>query len=277
MPVTDPLWPYLPEYVLAALYDVAKRAALLVGESAGGGPLLPIHPLTRLARERNIDPTKPPRGKRPYSPQGRASPNNAPLVATGANARAIALLRNETVPGGIWTYWERDPHTRKFWGEILAQHQRGFQQTFYWPRGAKRGWKRTEMGPGFRNSFRKGLKPPGRIGNVPARDTLGLAPPRVAQVRAKVESRWRRMRPEVEKFIRLNSGSGLAGPHFRLPGERAPRTGTTRFDGPQRNRPNIQADGLSMPSPAGFVGMGVRELGRGVANTVRRIVMGLFR
>lgn len=211
MPVTDPVWLGADDLIKAQLWAVAeqevlreKRASLLLGESVEGGKLLPIHQLTRYARKVNIDYTKPPRGKKPYSPMGKADPANAPLVSTGNRARAVVLSRTAVVPGGIWGYWDRDPHTGRYWGEILYKHRTGFQQTFYGPQrrskasiDAARYSQRKNRG--FRLAANKG-----RVANIPSRDVIGLPPQRIARVKAKVEARWRQLRPTAERITRMD-------------------------------------------------------------------------
>lgn len=216
LPVTDPLWQRAPleireqlELVASAAILAQKKQSILLGESATGGKLTPIHALTKLARDRNINPTVPPKGRTPYSPQGRASSVNAPLAATGSQSRIVQLLRVAITPDGFWVYWDNDPHSGgQNWGAILAKHRGGFTQTFYWPY-RKKGWARSAFGRGYRNSWSK-PRPTGRLGVVPARDTFGLPPARTSMVKSIAGSRWTNMRRTVEALVKAGATEDAA-------------------------------------------------------------------
>lgn len=257
MPVGDPLWQDAPEEIKDILYAfaenevvTAKRTSLLLGESARGGNLVPIHPLTKLARRYNVDPTVPPRGRKPYSPMGRAIPEAPPLLATGARARSFVLLRAARVPGGVWGYWDRDPHTGQFWGQILAKHRRGFVQDFYWPNNRRSGSSPLNPVRLARQRRRRGV--------VPVRDVFGLPMARVAVIRGKIATRWRQLRVQLDRIERLD------------PAHRVPPSAHVGTPGP-----------LRMPTTGQFLRMGAREIGssitRRVGSVVERVLRGLFR
>lgn len=261
MPVTDPVWLGADPLIQAQLWAVAerevllaKRSSLMLGDSTEGGKLLPIHPLTRFARRANIDYTKPPRGRKPYSPMGRANESNAPLLATGHKARAVVLLRAAATPAGIWGYWDRDPHTGKYWGEILYKHRTGFQQTFYGPNRRKAA-AFNPRNPGFKP--RK--VPKGRVAQIPQRDVIGLPPQWTARVKAKVDAKWRQLRPQAERLTRMDP---------RQPTPPASNIGLTgRYQ--YASTPALGARGFRTPT-------GGQQLAGRIASAVTRLVRGLF-
>jgi hypothetical protein len=138
-----------------------KRNSLARGLDRHGKPMHPISPLTRKAREDDVDPV---RGSRPYSPRGRANPLAPPLQATGGNSRTYALLHPTIEGESVWYSWGRDPSTGKDWGSVLARHAGGFWQKFVYPR----------QGPGF-------VKP---------RDVIGLSPADLRTIRSAMLKWW---------------------------------------------------------------------------------------
>ena len=154
-PEHDPLWSRVGPEGHRALFDevgkigiAVKQASLAKGLDRWGRRMQAIHQLTRLAREKDINPVT---VTRPYSPMGRAQPQFPPLQATAALSRTQTLLRFEPRirEGVIDFYWDDDPHSGRNWGDILSLHRRGFTQHFRWPRSS--------------------------VGIVPPRDVIGLS------------------------------------------------------------------------------------------------------
>lgn len=176
-----------------------KRNSLARGLDRHGKPMHPISPLTRRAREDDVDPV---RGSRPYSPRGRANPLAPPLQATGGNSRTYALLHPTIEGESVWYSWGRDPSTGKDWGSVLARHAGGFWQRFVYPR----------TGPGF-------VKP---------RDVIGLSPADLRTIRSAMLKWWAANRHRwetVDNTPRIIYGTdpglatvtGLNGPDTRIP------------------------------------------------------------
>lgn len=151
-------------------------------------------------------------------------------------------MRTARVPQGIWGYWDRDAHTGKYWGQILAKHQRGFTQDFYWPNGRRTGSSPLNPVRLARQRRRRGVVPP--------RDTMGLSPQWVARVKARVDARWRQLRPQVQ---RMQTTIGPAN---------APRT-PTQYASP------LTARGFAVPTQG-------QSLAGRIASMVNRLVSGLL-
>lgn len=189
-PTADPAWRAASDQlrarfraeagrVAARLWDASRAAGL----DKDGKPLRPIHALT--VADRATD-TSPVTGRKPYSPMGRANPAAAPLTATGAASRTRSYLRWQGVKDrGVWFYHKYDPHTRRYWGEILRRHAAGFNQR-------------------FRNGY----------GHVPARDVLGFSDHELDQVRAHMDRWWidHRPRPRPKVARDRDRADQLAAP-----------------------------------------------------------------
>jgi hypothetical protein len=145
----------------AAVGIKVKRNSLVKGLGRDGGPLAPIHALTRRARQDDINPVT---GRAPYSPMGRARPNAAPLMATGRRSRTYSLLRAEPKGEAVRFWWGDDPHTGRNWGEILKRHAEGFARHFRYP---SNGW-----------------------GFVKGRDVIGLSEADERAIRVEMGRRW---------------------------------------------------------------------------------------
>lgn len=173
----DLAWPTASKTLKARFWAEARRVAhqhwdrsRALGLDRFGNKLVPLHPLTLQARQDDVNPVS---ARKPYSPMGRASPAAPPLTSVGAASRLRRYLRHTTIQGqGAWFYWIFDRQTRRYWGEILARHARGFSQHFRYP---ARGW-----------------------GYVKPRDVLGFSDAELLAVKRHMEGWWSARRPAVE-------------------------------------------------------------------------------
>jgi hypothetical protein len=186
LPTGDPLWQRITPQGKAEALTVfrllalqAKRRELALGLDKDGKPMLPISSLTAKSRALDLDPVT---GHRPYSPMGRADPRNAPLQSTGDKSRTQSLLNCKIADDVFTFWWGFDPATGRNWGDFLAMHAAGFEQTFA----------------------------DGRTAFVPPRDVIGLSPQYADWLKRQIGSWW------LANRARLSSISVSIGTQHRV-------------------------------------------------------------